>query len=427
MRVLLTGANGFIGSRLAAALLSAGHQVVAAVRRPDAMAARFPAAEAIAADMNRDVTPAAWLPRLAGIDAVINCAGVLQGGRGQDIEAIHHRAPAALFDACRAAGVRRVIQISAISADAEAGTDYALSKKRADDHLKALDLDWVVLRPSLVYGEGAYGGTAMLRALAAFPFMTPLVGGGAQVFRPLHVEDLARTVLACLERDDLVRRVLEPVGPRVETVKSIVAQYRAWLGRPPARPLPIPLSIVRLLCRLGDVLGRGPLSSNALAQLEYGNAGRETGFIETIGFQPATLAQRLQARPAQTQDLWHARLYLLRPLVRAVLVIFWAASGLLSLGMALGPMPRLLSYHLPADIVLMAIYGSALLGFLIATLLALNWHPRITGFLQLGVAVGYPVLTFIHPAYSVLYFWALQVPLLLIVLVLVHMVLAEER
>ncbi|HMA14358.1 MAG: complex I NDUFA9 subunit family protein, partial [Bacteroidota bacterium] len=298
--MLLTGANGFIGSRLAAALLSAGHQVVAAVRRPDAMAARFPAAEAVAADMNRDVTPAAWLPRLAGIDAVINCAGVLQGGRGQDIEAIHHRAPAALFDACRAAGVRRVIQISAISADAEAGTDYALSKKRADDHLKALDLDWVVLRPSLVYGEGAYGGTAMLRALAAFPFMTPLVGGGAQVFRPLHVEDLARTVLACLERDDLVRRVLEPVGPRVETVKSIVAQYRAWLGRPPARPLPIPLSIVRLLCRLGDVLGRVPLSSNALAQLEYGNAGRETGFIEAIGFQPATLAQRLQARPAQT-------------------------------------------------------------------------------------------------------------------------------
>src|SRR5690606_6647814 len=119
-----------------------------------------------------------------------------------------------------------------------------------------------------------------------------------------------------------------------------------------ARPLPIPLSVVRLLCRLGDVLGRGPLSSNALAQLEYGNAGHETGFIETIGFQPATLAQRLQARPAQTQDLWHARLYLLRPLVRVVLVIFWAASGLLGLGMALGPMPRLLSYHLPADIVL---------------------------------------------------------------------------
>jgi len=92
-RVLLTGANGFIGAHLTAALLAAGHDVVAAVRQPAAMAARFPDAEAIRADMNHDVTAAAWLPRLDGIDAVINCAGVLQGGHGQDMAAIHYRAP----------------------------------------------------------------------------------------------------------------------------------------------------------------------------------------------------------------------------------------------------------------------------------------------------------------------------------------------
>src|SRR3546814_16013009 len=150
--------------------------------------------------MNYDVSPAAWLPRLSGVDAVVNCAGVLQSGRGQNMEAVHHLAPAALFDPCREAGVRRVIQISAISADAEAGTDYALSKKPADDHLQAPDLDWVVLRPSLVYGEGAYGGTAMLRALAAFPFVTPLVGDGCQVFCPLPFRALARPVTEFLPR-----------------------------------------------------------------------------------------------------------------------------------------------------------------------------------------------------------------------------------
>ncbi|HIP80614.1 MAG TPA: NAD-dependent epimerase/dehydratase family protein [Kiloniellaceae bacterium] len=147
MRVLVTGANGFIGAQLTAALIAARHQVVAAVRDPAKLSARFPDIETIAADMNRDTTAAVWRERLEGVDAAINCAGVLQGGRGQDMEAIHHLAPAALFDACLHAGVKRVIQISAISADAEAGTDYALSKKRADDHLKGLDLDWVVLRP----------------------------------------------------------------------------------------------------------------------------------------------------------------------------------------------------------------------------------------------------------------------------------------
>ena len=427
MRVLLTGANGFIGAHLTAALVAAGHDVVAAVRNPAALAARFPDIQAVAADMNRDTTPAAWLPRLDGVDAVVNCAGVLQGGRGQDMEAIHHLAPAALFDACREAGVRRIVQISAISADEEAGTEYALSKKRGDDHLRKLDLDWVVLRPSLIYGEGAYGGTAMLRALAACPFVTPMIGEGRQVFRPLHVEDLARTVLESLTRADLARRTLEPVGPKVETVKEILAQYRGWLGRPAARPLSIPLSFVRLLCRLGDFFGRGPLSTTSLEQMEYGNAGRETGFAETIGFQPATLARRLQLRPAQTQDLWHARLYLLRPLVRGVLVLLWLASGLLGLvTLQSFALPLLSGIGYPLGVALAL--GTSLLDLLIAGLLALNWRPRQTGLLQLAVIAGYSaVLTVIAPELWGDPFGPLLKNLPILVLVLVQMVLAEER
>ncbi|MPZ09087.1 MAG: NAD(P)H-binding protein [Kiloniellaceae bacterium] len=429
MRVLLTGANGFIGAHLTAALLAAGHQVVAAVRRPDTFAVRFPEVEAIAVDLNRDTAMAAWLPRLAGVDAAINCAGVLRGGRGQDMAAIHHQAPAALFDACCKAGVRRVIQVSAISADAEAGTDYARSKKRADDHLQVLDLDWVVLRPSLVYGEGAYGGTALLRALAVFPFVTPLVGGGRQPFRPLHVEDLARTVLTCLERADLARRVLEPVGPRIETLQSIVSHYRGWLGRPAARSLHLPLPLIRLLCRLGDLFGRGPLSSTALAQLEYGNAGRETGFAETIGFHPATLVRTLQLRPAQTQDLWHARLYLLRPLVRAVLVLLWAVSGLLGLASVENfALPLLIAAGISSAAAGVASLAASLLDLAIAGLLALNWRPRATALLQLAAVAGYTVaLTLLAPALWGDPFGPLLKNLPILVLVLVQMILAEER
>ncbi|WP_193367067.1 NAD(P)H-binding protein [Pelagibius marinus] len=429
MRVLLTGANGFIGAHLTAALIAAGHEVVAAVRNPAALAARFPDIDTVAADLNRDITPADWRPRLAGVDAVINCAGVLQGGRGQDMTAIHHLAPAALFDACVAAGVKRVLQISAISADDEAGTEYARTKKQGDDHLRALDLDWVVLRPSLIYGEGAYGGTAMLRALAVFPFVTPLVGRGGQAFRPLHVEDLARTVLECLTRDDLARRTLEPVGPKVETVKGIVARYRAWLGRPPARPLHIPLALIRLLCRLGDLLGRGPLTTTSLKQIEYGNVGQETGFIETIGFRPATLAESLQRRPAQTQDLWHARFYLLRPLVRAVLVLLWLISGLLGLWMLRSfAVPLLNAAGFPPVLATATALGTALLDLAIAGLLAANWRPRLTAAVQLTVIAGYTLaLTVFAPHLWGDPFGPLLKNLPILVLVLVQMVLAEER
>lgn len=429
MRVLLTGANGFIGAHLTAALITAGHQVVAAVRKPAALAARFPGIETVAADMNRDTTPEAWRPRLAGVEAVINCAGVLQGGRGQDMAAIHHLAPAALFDACAAAGVRRVIQISAISADDAAGTDYARTKKQADDHLRGLDLDWVVLRPSLIYGEGAYGGTAMLRALAVFPFVTPLVGRGGQAFRPLHVEDLARTVLVCLTRPDLARRTLEPVGPKIETVKDILAQYRAWLGRAPARPLYIPLGIIRLLCRLGDLLGRGPLTTTSLKQIEYGNVGQENGFIETIGFRPASLAESLRRRPAQTQDLWHARLYLLRPLVRAVLVLLWLVSGLLGLWtLRTFAVPLLGAVGIPAILATALALGASLLDLVLAGLLAANWRPRLTVAVQLAVIAGYTlVLTAIAPHLWGDPFGPLLKNLPILVLVLVQGILAEER
>jgi uncharacterized protein YbjT (DUF2867 family) len=345
------------------------------------------------------------------------------------MQAIHHLAPAALFDACQQAGVKRVIQISAISADEEAGTEYAQSKKRADDHLRRLDIDWVVLRPSLIYGEGAYGGTAMLRALAVFPYMTPMIGEGGQVFRPLHVKDLAKTVLECLTRPDLARRSLEPVGPRLETVKGILNHYRGWLGRPPARPLHVPLPLVRGLCRLGDLLGRGPLSSTALRQMEYGNAGRETGFIETIGFQPASLAESLRANPAQSQDLWHARLYLLRPLIRLSLVLLWLISGLLGLATLQSfALPLLAGAGFSGFSGMTIAVAASVLDLAIAILLAMNWRPRVTGPLQLVVIASYTlVLSLAAPHLWLDPFGAVLKNLPILVLVLVQMVLAEER
>ena len=130
MKILLTGANGFIGRYLLAGLLSDGHDVVPAVRRPSETDRLLASPRSIKVDFNRDTKVGDWLPRLAGIDAVINCAGILQERPGQSIAAIHAAAPIALFKACREAGIKRVIQISAISTEAAAGTAYAATKTR---------------------------------------------------------------------------------------------------------------------------------------------------------------------------------------------------------------------------------------------------------------------------------------------------------
>jgi uncharacterized protein YbjT (DUF2867 family) len=392
VRILLTGANGFIGRQLLAGLRTRGHEVVAVVRDPQALRRRFPGIDAIAADFNRDTSPEIWRPRLAGIDAVINCAGVLQGGRGQNIEAIHATAPVALFDACVQAGVRKIVQISAISADAEVGTDYALTKKRADDHLRTLALDWTVLRPSLVYGDGSYGGTSAIRGLAGLPLVAPLVGDGSAAFRPIHVADLVETVVRIVESDSFGRQTLEPVGPETLTLREIVARYRRWLGLGPALELFIPLPVMRAMGRVADLAGGGPMGSAGLRQLLAGNVGREpTGVFEkAIGFRPASMDERLAERPAETQDLWHARLYFLKPLLRLTLVALWLGSAIVGV---LAPIDTyaavagsLAKIGLPPR--LLAI-GFSLLDRAIAAALLLRLRPRLLAMVQVVVVLGY--------------------------------------
>jgi len=330
MNILLTGANGFIGRYLLARLMAAGHDVVPAVRRPEETDRLLHRPASIRADFNRDTRVEDWLSRLHGIDCVINCAGILNGRPGQSIEAIHADAPMALFSACAAAGVRRVIQISAISAQADANTAYANTKMKADSFLGSTDLDWVILRPSLVYASGAYGGTALFRAFAALPFATPLVGKGEQQFQPIHIDDLANTVLKILDTPALRQITIDPVGPERLSLREILRDLRNWLGLVPIPTIEIPLPLIRIAARVGDVFG-GPINTTALRQLEFGNTGSYEKFVEATGVHPLRWRDALTANPAQPQDRLHARLYFLRPLLRLSIAATWLISGIVGL------------------------------------------------------------------------------------------------
>jgi uncharacterized protein YbjT (DUF2867 family) len=402
MKIFITGANGFIGGHLLAGLRARGHTVVAAVREPVALRRKQPQTEAIAVDFNRDTAVESWIPRLTGVDVVINCAGVLHGGRGQNIEAIHATTPIALFDACVAAGVRRVVQVSAISADTEVGTEYALTKKRADDHLRSLPIDWTVLRPSLVYGEGSYGGTSALRGLAGLPLISPLVGDGTMAFRPLHIEDLLETTARVIENDHFARQTLEPVGPEIVTLGQLVGRYRAWLGLAPAVAIPIPLPVMNIVARIADMAGGGPLGTMSLRQLLAGNVGHEPAgvFARAIGFTPSSQKDMLARRPAQTQDIWHARLYFVRPLLRLALVFMWlgsAAVGLLAPVASYAAVDTALTnLGLPARTVAVAF---SMFDLLIAAMLLARWNARLLAVVQLVAVAGYTaVLTILAPS-----------------------------
>jgi uncharacterized protein YbjT (DUF2867 family) len=391
MRVLLTGANGFLGRYLLAGLLHAGHAVVPAVRRPADTDALLPLPTSLAVDLNRDVDPAVWRARLVGIDAVINCAGILQGRGRQSIDAIHDQAPKALFIACAEAGVTRVIQISAISAEADAGTAYAKTKRRADDFLASTALDWVIVRPSLVYASGAYGGTALFRAFAALPVI-PVPGDGRQPFTPIHMDDLTATVVRVLADRSITRVVIDPVGPETVSLRDVLLKLRRWLGLPPAPVIGVPMALIRLAAWVGDRVG-GPINGTSVRQLQYGNVGAVADFTRLTGIRPRAMDDALRAHPAQVQDRWHARLYFVRPLLRLSLAALWLLSGAIgllqpatnilptlgALGVAPAMAPLVAGLACAADLAI----GVGVLA---------RWRPARLAAIQLAMVIGYTVV-----------------------------------
>jgi uncharacterized protein YbjT (DUF2867 family) len=217
-----------------------------------------------------------------------------------------------------------VIQISAISAEPGAGTGYAATKHAADTYLAGTGLDWVILRPSLVYAQGAHGGTALFRAIAALPLITPLPGDGRQQFQPIHMDDLTGAIVRILA-DPRVRHVtIDPVGPEPIPLRQLFADLRQWLGYRPVPALPIPMPLMRFAAWAGDLLG-GSLNTTAIRQVEFGNTGPVEPFIAATGIRPRSWKAGLNQHPAQPRDRRRARLYFVRPAM-------WAALALLALG-----------------------------------------------------------------------------------------------
>jgi uncharacterized protein YbjT (DUF2867 family) len=330
MRILVTGAYGLIGSACLARLHAAGHDLVAAGRAA-APRRRFPYAHWITADFARLTKPELWLPLLAGVDAVVNCVGVLQDGARDNVQRVQFDGTVALFEACVQAGVNRLVHISAIGAEPDGPSAFSRSKAAAEARLKTLALDWVIVRPGLVLAPAAHGGSALLRGLAAFPLCLPLVGGDARI-QIVDIDDVAETVARAVASAAPAKAVWDVAHPQVHTLADIVRAVRAWLGFRPRRVARMPRTLATFVAWLGDAAGwlgwRSPISSTGLAQLEAGVVGDSRPWMTATGIEPRGLDAALAAHAAGIQDRWFARLYLLKPLALFTLAAITIAAGL---------------------------------------------------------------------------------------------------
>jgi UDP-glucose 4-epimerase len=310
--VALTGATGFIGRRLVAALPRHGFRVRVLLRRPTEVALGH--GSAVIGDLARPQNMAA---ALADVEAVIHSAGIahaMSGTPADDYRILNTEATIALARAAERARVKRFVFLSSIraqtgtSADgpvneqraASPSDDYGRSKLAAEQGLAELDIDWVALRPVLVYGPGVKGNMAALVQLARMPVPLPL--GGLRGRRSLlSVDNLVDAVATVLSAKAALRRPLIVADDEPLTVPEMIAALRAGLDRRPGL-IPVPQRLIALALRAA---GRGELLERLAGTLVA-----DASALRALGWTPRVASREglaALARDSAAQDAAPAR------------------------------------------------------------------------------------------------------------------------
>ncbi len=238
--VLVVGGSGFIGRHLVAALAARGVRVTVPSRRRERAKhlILLPTVDVVQADVMREGV----LERLAvGKQAVINLIGILHGRRGRpdergpndygpDFARAHVEFPQAVVAACRKAGVRRLLHMSALGASRSGPSEYQRSKGVGEEVvLAATDLDVTVFRPSIVFGPEDSFLNQFACLLRYFPGLA-LPCPDAR-FQPVYVGDVARAMVASIVEAESYGKRYDLCGPRAYTLRELVEFVCAVTGR----------------------------------------------------------------------------------------------------------------------------------------------------------------------------------------------------
>jgi uncharacterized protein YbjT (DUF2867 family) len=389
VKILLAGATGFIGSHLRRVLLEAGHTLLCTSRgwRRDSPGCQWVVVEFA------QVSTARWSELLVGVDAVVNTVGVFRERGAATFACVHGSGARRLFVACAHAGVQRVVQVSALGADAAAASDYHQSKRAADEHLLSLPLDATVVQPSLVFGLDGRSARVLL-TWASLP-LVPLPAGGRQMLQPVHVDDVADAVAALLRTRERWRgQRIALVGPAPLALADYLRALRAALGVPGWRTWAVPPAVLSLALRVAAWWPRALFDRAAWQMLERGNCGDASALAALLGRVPRA-AQRF-IEPAVAQAARHeAQLGWLLPLLRLSLAALWIGTAIVSFGLY----PATQSYALlqqagvPTAWQPLALYGAATLDLVLGVLTLLplrRTRPLWAG--QMALIAGYMLI-----------------------------------
>ena len=290
--ILLTGATGFVGSRIVHALRVEERAVRALVRDPgDTGRLQALGCETAVGDM----TDAASLRRaVEGCETVIHLVGILQG-TPSDFDRVMSQGTRDLLAAAKEAGVRRFVLMSALGFDEQTKdlVPYYRAKWQMEQDVKASGLEHVIFRPSFVFGPGG-GALAQFKKIAKLAPVTPIVGPGTQRIQPIWIDDVAAYYAAAVDKPEAANRTFELGGPDVVTWNEFWARLKRAQGvRRPS--LHVPFGLMRVQAVVLERLPKPPVTRDQLKMLAGGdNVVTSPDAVDTFGLPLVPLDEQLR-------------------------------------------------------------------------------------------------------------------------------------
>ncbi|QSG04911.1 complex I NDUFA9 subunit family protein [Halapricum desulfuricans] len=291
MRVLVTGGDGFVGRHLCAELADRDHDVVSLSRDPD------PSVLPDGVETVRgDVTdPDSFGDAFEGVDVVINLVALsplfTPSGGDKMHEKVHLGGTENVVAAAEGAGVDRIVQMSALGADPNGPTHYIRAKGKAEAVVRGSDLEWTIVRPSVIFGEGGefVSFTKRLKGLFApgVPIY-PLPGGGTRTrFQPIWIGDLVPMLVDAAVEAAHAGETYELGGPEVLTLREITELVYESEGRS-IKIVSLPMGLAGVgLKTLGSVPGF-PMGADQYRSLQFDNTTDDND-LEAFGVDPEAL------------------------------------------------------------------------------------------------------------------------------------------
>jgi NADH dehydrogenase len=282
-RIVLIGGSGFIGRHLARRLAAEGWRVRVAARHPEhALAPGAGPIETVVADLHDEGQMRA---AVGDADAVVNLVGIGRE-RGQTFAAVHVEGAGRVARLAAAAGVERLLHVSALGIAEDAPSDADRSKARGERAVRSGFPGATILRPSLVYGPNDHF-LARFAAMARVSPVLVVIGGGRTLFQPIFIEDAVATVVALLARADTAGRSFALAGAETFSFRTLLERMLEALGLRRAI-LSLPFPVAAALAAAGRLLPEAPIT---LEEIRLLRTDKVAGALPT----PASLG--VAARP----------------------------------------------------------------------------------------------------------------------------------